>query len=456
MTSLRRYLIRSLLGVIVVLGGMGTLSMYLAARMGAYEQFDAASRARAIAIASLTEALPDGSILVAVSDAQLSGFGPTNPRRYFEIWDAAGHPRARSASLGQRDLPAVPKLTERPTLFPFRLPTGAMGRAVGLQFVPKGATQPYRLVVASTVAGLNGDLNHVLQFAAICGLVLLAATVWIVPRVLRRGLEPLARLGEQAARIDSRSLATRFPVGELPEELQAIAGRLNGLLARIERSFERERRFSSDLAHELRTPLAELRSAAECALKWPESRHPEFDRETLEIAGSMEGMVARMLALARSDQGELEPQREPVVLANLVRDRWEHLAGRAQERGLRGEFALAPGSIAADPVMLGSIVDNLLENAVDYGAPGVIVIVADPLSPEILRVSNQVTDFTPDDLPRLFERFWRKEASRTGGRHVGLGLSLARAFAEAMGGRLEARMPGEAGIELVLTQLSYS
>ena len=153
------------------------------------------------------------------------------------------------------------------------------------------------LVVASD----RDDLDEALAALALallgCGAALLAVTIVIVPRLLRRELAPLNELAERAAHVNADSLATRFPSDGLPGELAPISGRLNDLLARLEQAFERERQFGADLAHELRTPIAELRSLAEVALKWPDAREATTDRETLAIALQMEGIVTRLLAL---------------------------------------------------------------------------------------------------------------------------------------------------------------
>jgi two-component system sensor histidine kinase QseC len=331
-------------------------------------------------------------------------------------------------------------------------------KPAGGQSQPAHGSQPaepaFQLIVVSDREGLDKDLLQLALLAAGSAAALLAATLWLIPRVLRRGLEPLERLGEQTAAIDSRSLGTRFSVRDLPEELRPIAVRLNDLLARIEQSFERERRFSADLAHELRTPLAELRSSAECALKWPESREAVTDRETLAIAVQMEGMVSHMLALARGEQGQLNVCPEPIVLADQVRQRWGRLAEKARSRGLAVELDFpppgpAPATVPADPALLRAILDNILENAVEYTpAPGSILIAVTAAG---VQVSNAVSDLVAADVPLLFERFWRKESARSGGLHVGLGLSLARAFAEAMGWTLEARLTPSGTLKMTLS-----
>jgi two-component system sensor histidine kinase QseC len=309
-------------------------------------------------------------------------------------------------------------------------------------------------MVASDSSELYGDLWQLAAIAIGSLLVLLCATFWLIPRVLRKGLEPLERLGDRAAAIDSDSLDTRFSVSELPEELQPIAGRLNDLLLRIEQSFERERRFSADLAHELRTPLAELRSLVECSQKWPDTKAPGDDGEILAITSQIEAIVSHLLALARSDRGQIPVRSESVSLGKVVGERWSRLAERAASRGLRTELKLEDASGDFDPALLRSILDNVLENAVDYSSvPGEVRIsVRKESARAVLTVENSCLPLSREDVPRLFERFWRGEASRTGGQHVGLGLPLARAFAEAMGWRLTAAIDTPGVLLVTLAQ----
>jgi two-component system sensor histidine kinase QseC len=177
--------------------------------------------------------------------------------------------------------------------------------------------EPVRLVVASDRAHLDEGLWRFPGWLLAGGGLLAGLTLWLVPGVLWHGLRPLERLGEQAGRIDSSALGegARFPVDGLPVELQSIARRLNDLLGRLGESLARERRFSANLAHELRTPLAELRSLAECAIKWPDARDSAMDHEVLAIARHMETLATHLLTLARGEQGRFEPALEEVDLA---------------------------------------------------------------------------------------------------------------------------------------------
>jgi two-component system sensor histidine kinase QseC len=287
-----------------------------------------------------------------------------------------------------------------------------------------------------------------------CGVLLLAATALLVPRVLRGELTPLNELADQAARVNADSLAMRFPTDSMPAELRPIGSRLNDLLARLEQSFERERRFSADLAHELRTPIAELRSLTELALKWPDAREAETDREVLAVAMQMEGIVTRLLALLRSERGQLPVTLERVALAPLVENVWRTFAKRAVSKRLKVVREVPENAeFETDPVLARSILTNLVDNAIEYTPVGGMVRVEGEVGTRQikLRVSNAVENLTSEDLPKLFDRFWRKDLARSGNEHSGLGLPLARAFARALGGELAASLDGQSRLTLTFS-----
>ncbi len=457
--SIRRQLTRRLLLVLSLLLCAGLAAIWLATRSALAREFDRALAARAAAVATLVE--QDGDRLFLDSTNPLLGGFAHNPRGdFFEIWRADGTVAARSPSLAGGDLPRTAGTFERPRFFNLTLPNGEDGRLIGFAFTPENARDERRpagapvstLVVAVNRERLDEKFLELIAIVGAVGALLLGATLLVVPRVLRRGLQPLDQLADQAARIDAETLSTRFPIESLPMELRPIGGRLNDLLCRLEGSFERERRFSADLAHELRTPLAELSTLAECALKWPETRDEAAYRDTLAIARQMESLVITMLALARGDRGQLAGHPEPTDLATLIPEIWNPFTARAAARGLGSSVAVNPAPVTADRTMLRSILANLFDNAVDYApAGGEIAISVDSRGPAlVVTVANTVENLNPEDLDRFFDRFWRKEAARTGGRHFGLGLPLARTFASVMGWELTARLDRPGWLVLTL------
>lgn len=454
MRSIRRQLTLGVLAALaLLLGGAGT-AMYWVLRDSIYDQFDDGLRVKALFIVTATQQR-NNQLKVEFSDGFLREFDYDVAMDFFQVYNESGASITRSDSLWGRDLPLRTGTLEAPVYWDIELPNGKPGRAIGIEFAPdqknrrgvrKETDMVARVIVASDrsyIVGLIAKLNGAF---AISGVAMIGVIVLAVPLVLRRGLRPLSALAEQASRIDANSLTERFSVERLPDELKPIAERLNDLLARLEGSFERERRFSANLAHELRTPLAELRSQTELALKWPEERSVENDKTVLEITLQMEALVTRMLELARAEQTARSKKAETVELAALVGSVLEPLEPTIRERGLMVTSGLSAGmTLTSDAVLLRSIVTNLLENAAHYACEGGEIQIEAEMTEKtfLFRVSNPADNLQTEDLPRLFERFWRKDGSRTGGgAHAGLGLALARSIAEQLGCELTAGLEG--------------
>ncbi len=462
MKTIRRELTRKLLLAAGLLLGAGCLTVYFCARAALQSEFDAGLRAKAQALATLTE--QKGSRLeMDFSDEHMPAF-EKGGADFFELWDAESRTVERSRSLRDGHLPFRHGTLEKPVFWNLKLPEDQRCRATGFKFRPQHAErQPANsppsdaiLVVASLRRELDRTLATLQLVLAGCGLLLLAATAVVVPRVLRREIKPLQTLAAEAAQIDASKLSARFATEGLPGELVPIAARLNELLARLEDSFERERRFSSDVAHEFRTPVAELRSLAELAIKLPDARAAEADQETLAIALHLESILTHLLALARGEGRGLPVQRERVELAALLRDVCEPFREKARARELDLKVNVPANAHAeTDPVLLRSIVRNLVDNAVAYTPRGgeVQVETAADNGCLALRVLNTTDSLEERDLPHLFERFWRKDAARTADGHTGLGLSLARVFAQALGCELTAGFAGPARLVLTLAPI---
>jgi two-component system sensor histidine kinase QseC len=228
------------------------------------------------------------------------------------------------------------------------------------------------------------------------------------------------------------------------------------LLARLESSFERERRFGADVSHELLTPLTELRSLGEYALRYPDTDSRQGWKQALEILRKMESIIVCLVDLSRAERGAPLVNLGPIDLARLLQTVWAPLAEQANQRRLQLELNVPPGTLVlSDDTVLRSIVQNLLSNAVNYAdEDGAVQVSAMRDNGAVrLQVTNPASSLAAGDLPHLFERFWRKDASRSGGGHGGLGLSLARELARLLGCELVAMQAGEQTVTMSLEGL---
>jgi two-component system sensor histidine kinase QseC len=257
------------------------------------------------------------------------------------------------------------------------------------------------------------------------------------------------------ATVDAATLGTRVEVGPLPSELQPMVSRLNELLARLAAAFARERRFTATAAHELRTPLAELRSLAEVNLATPatEAERTESWQDVLATTRRMESLALKLLDLARTENGKAALSSESVVLRQAVATAWQGCAGCAAKRGVGIHSGIPEHlTVDTDPVLLGVVLSNLCANAAKHAPDGAMLHIdaAQAGNTTTLTFRNPAPDLTTDDISHLFERFWRKDAARTDGRHHGLGLALAAEFASLLGGRLNAKLTAAGELEMTL------
>lgn len=253
-----------------------------------------------------------------------------------------------------------------------------------------------------------------------------------------RALRPVRNVTQAAAEIGAQDLSRRLRV-EGRDELGELASTFNEMIARLERSFERQRRFTADASHELRTPLTRIKLATSSALEGEPS--VERYRRALTVsdnaADAMARLVQQLLLLARADSGRLELRMQKVDVGEVARLAWaavRELGGRGP-----GVVVLEAAAAQADPDMLQRVIENLLENAArhtpDEGTIEVRVEGEDGFT--VLRVIDSGEGIAPEHLPRITERFYRVDDARSrsdGG--CGLGLAITMGLVEAHGGSL--------------------
>lgn len=456
MRSIRSQLTRQLVLGTLVIASCGGTAAYLAIRTEMLRQFDGALLAKARAVCALSRQENGKPPKLESEDLRALDFAASGSGHYFQVWRADGKSIARSPEDSTAALAPAPGGGTTPDFRNLTLPGNVPGRRVEFTYTPsvednddddddrkRRAPFTATIVFASSRQSVDATLGTMLAALGLSTGLLLAGAWLLVPRVLGRGLRPLDELGDQVTRIDADSLDTRFSETGAPAEIAPIARRLNDLLARLGGSFERERRFSADLAHELRTPLAELRSQAELALRWPDARAATADSDTLEITLRMEHLVTRLLALARAEAGQPGIAKSPVDIGAAVMAAWHPFSETAAARDLRVTFRLPSGlAVETEPALFREILANLFSNAADHAPHGGEVEIAAEPAPDgfKLLVTNAARSLDARDVEKIFDRFWRKDAARTDDAHAGLGLALARGYAHALGWELRASL----------------
>ncbi|MFC0710184.1 heavy metal sensor histidine kinase [Azorhizophilus paspali] len=298
-----------------------------------------------------------------------------------------------------------------------------------------------RLVVRLNIAHHRHfleDMQRMIWFGV--GLSALA-TALLGAWAVRRSLRPLRRMGEVAGGISASSLTTRLEQDRQPAELAELAQAFNAMLARLEDAFARLSAFSADIAHELRTPLSNLLTQTQVTLSRPRAleEYREALHSNLEELQRLAQMVADMLLLAKADHGLLLPNREPLTLGTEIDTLLDYFAPLAEDAGIHLERR-GDAQLMADRGMLLRALSNLLDNALRFTPAGGEIRLELTGTPSRLRleVGNSGPAILPEQLPKLFDRFYRVDPARRegDGEHAGLGLALARSIVRAHGGEI--------------------
>lgn len=320
----------------------------------------------------------------------------------------------------------------------------------GLRLIGRRFKLPPTTMLAGADAVVAVDIRPRQQLLASFGVTLLAVcafafatTVGLSTWTIRRGLLPVQRLSSQAAEIGPETLSRRVPVAELDEELRSLALAFNDLLDRLEYAYRQVEAFNSHVAHELRTPLANLISGTHVLLTGERSARELRDHlvTNLEDLDQLNRIVQDMLFLARADRGESARDLRAVSLAQEAARVAEYFEAALEERHvclrIEGD-AQAHVSVS----LIRRALVNLVANALRFTAPQqtISVDIRERGERVDVIVRNPGAPIAPDDLPHLFERFFRSaQSAAEDGESHGLGLAIVRAIARMHGGETFAR-----------------
>ena len=312
-----------------ILLGLFAAALYVAISQSLVASFDTVLVSTARTISGSIERT-DAGLRADIDETEMPEFRRADKPDYFEVWREDGPVLARSSSLKEENLE---RFEGEPGAFVsrnVRLPDGRPGRAAGLRFTPladdeskqPASTPDTVLVVARGTAVLDAEIAELrwLLAAGTGGTIFLALLVGAV--VVRQGLRPLDALAARIAAIGPGDPAARVSMDRMPRELAPVVERLNDLLQRLAEAFQRERTFTADAAHELRTPLAGLRSTLEVALSRPRdsAEYRQAIVECLDIVRRTDALVASLLTLARLEGRQGPVHAESIALGEAVRD----------------------------------------------------------------------------------------------------------------------------------------
>ncbi len=440
-----------LLGIALALFGG---SLYAALRQLLYENADSSLLRTASAISSALQA-GGGKDVPRASPPPPSSNEAEQGEYFWRLLDLQGHVVMQSGVRDFEDLTAMPSAL--PTSGNSQPEVGTVhlrDKAIRLYsaFIDYG-TYPAILQVGFSLDDILETLSRLRWIAA----GLFAATVFLASGggllLANRALQPVDAMTRAARSITAQDLSQRLTLDPSHDEIGRLAQTFNEMIARLDESFSRQRRFTADASHELRTPLTVAKGALSLALR--RLRSASYYRRVIEQVEEevdrVDRLVNRLLFLARTDAGRLSLDPRSVDLSGMLSELARQLRPLAESKGLALTTEIEDNLvIVADPDAVTQVMTNLLENAAKYTLEGTITLKAcfEPEQSGGVRIS--ISDTGPgiaaEHLPHLFERFYRVDKARSreqGG--AGLGLSIACELVAAHGGSITAssRPPGK-------------
>jgi two-component system heavy metal sensor histidine kinase CusS len=328
-------------------------------------------------------------------------------------------------------------------------------RTVSERIAPLGDRPAVRLIVGVDAARFAHTLRTFLSALALVTLSAMLLVMLLGYWIARVGLHPLKQLSAEAQALRPKTLSQRLNLADLPVELSDLATALNGALGRLEDAYRQLEAFNADVAHELRTPLANLIGGTQVALSRPRSamEFQETLQSNLEELERLRSIINDMLFLARADQGEAATGLTQQSVAQEVDKTIEFFEVILDDTGTQ---VSVEGELQAQATMNTALfrraLSNLLQNAIEHSAPGarLVVHIARQAGAVWIKVSNPGATIAAAHLPRLFDRFYRVDASRRDiGQHHGhgLGLAIVKAVASMHGGGVAAS--SDAGVTTI-------
>ncbi len=302
------------------------------------------------------------------------------------------------------------------------------------------AARVYQVVIAVAYDSHDrflGSFQKTLWAIVLGGIIIFSFLGWLI---VRQGLSPLLRIVENIRHINAHKLQQRLDPRDFPEELRDLADSFNDMIERIDESFQRISNFSSDIAHELRTPITNMMTQTQVALSRARevNEYREILYSNIDEYERMARMINDMLLLAKSDVGLESMEFTEVALHLEVASLIEFYEAWAEEAGVTLRMS-GQAQVAGDQLMLRRALSNLLSNAIHHTprGGGVDIMISDETADVVVEIRNRGETIAPESLPRLFDRFYHRSHPQGGNpKGFGLGLAIVKSIVDAHGGHI--------------------
>jgi signal transduction histidine kinase len=487
--SIQRYLVVYLSGAVIVLFGLSSIWVYLYMRHAFYKQADANLMRVAEDFIAETERTPDGTVESEFHDMNLENFkaGDSDRKAYYELRDYRGEVLIRSASLA--DSEQLPNRQVETGVFQvehINIQGKYPGRVVFASFAlalenqnlddpgdlaevasqtpaEKAYIETYDegapknrvfLAITESTAELRQTLLILGSVLSLTGIILAGAILLLVRKIVLVACRSIVEISRITEQMGPDNLAAHLPVENVPSELRPLIIKFNEFIDRLDAAIRRERRFSIDIAHELRTPIAEIRVLMEIAADTPGNEAGEdalgIYRQGAAISQRMSAIIEALTAIYKGNAAEIQPNLKLVPIELILREAIESFSPQIQGRFRFESKGAGNVKITTDPDLLRAAIDNLLQNAAVHSPDFSDISVS--CSANGFSIENVADNLGEGDLELMKEPFWQRDSARGAVDRFGLGLTLVDAYLRLLNGNIDHHLDrGNHTVKVTLT-----
>lgn len=397
----------------------------------------------------------------------MSEYEQDNASEFYQLWhNKQSFEKSDSLQMfADTSLPFLEMPINESKIIDYQLPNAEDGRAMISHFIAQQEQEnpntTHVNTMTLTIAAPKSSLNKVLIIIDVVFLITCVITVfgvrYLVTRIVERGLLPLHNLNQQIKQLDitgdSQTIDSDFKV----EEIEPIRNELNKFITTNQQLYQNEKRLTSDIAHELKTPIAELISLSEVALRYPDDKRitDTYTNDVLNISQRMKNIVNNLLLLQRAGSRAIELSKEPIDSQQLFTQLLKEL--RFKHPNIEQQIIInnpTAATLYGDRFSLNTILYNLLDNALFYGetdAPVTLTVDTNATSTDIIIVNKVTEELTQHQLNAIFDPLYQLDSSRTNNQRHGLGLAIVKSICSLNGFTIYAHNQAKKTLALTLT-----